>query len=442
MSMRTCPRRPLKLLIALALASFLLSITDEEVRGSRRTARGLPCRVLEIAPGWRLAPLMELPEHVTSLRTTPDDSPIAQTAVFAGTSPRGGVYRFDGVHTFHYRTLADSLSDLTEHGECAVNHLAFRDIDHDGTPELLAQTCQIVPQGRPRAYVWSMTSPPTLRGFARPAIDSSWSHGLAFVDGPDGPGAPRIFSTFCGFGEIVEFQAHSTRSEDGFQRDSIGWRQVGQLPCSGEQAEAADLDGDGQQELIFAAGFKHREAALHAFHAGAPNGGLVPRWDITEEGKYANVRFLIGGPQRDGRRWLIAWWCTDLAGGRCDIIRYEIGPTGPTQRTPIASLDNAWPADGQMALAHTDSSGRDQVWFSAGNALWRYDPDGPPRIERILRIEGALGPVSPSPQAWPGVLLGWKRHVLRLDREGTERLPPGRWRVPPRPQDPVGIPTL
>jgi hypothetical protein len=114
------------------------------------------------------------------------------------------------------------MGDSVHAGTCNVNALAIVDVDRDGAPELLASTSQVTPRGRPRLYMWTLGFPVSLREVVRPEIRSSWSHGLGWM--PEQGGAnSSLLITYCGFGEIVEFQ-FDRRADDGFRAESLRWK--------------------------------------------------------------------------------------------------------------------------------------------------------------------------------------------------------------------------
>jgi hypothetical protein len=373
-----------------------------------------------IAPGWRVTPLRELPERVATLAAVPGGA----GALLAGTSGSGMVIRFHPMVTRSVFRMASGMGDQIDHGECAVNRLLVRDVDGDGRAETLATTSQIHPMGRPRLYTWQGQ---TLAGLVRPEIASSWSHGLAVVPGMDPAGPARLFVTYCGHGEVVEFRARPRESADGFRDAAPAWKQVAALPASGEQVEAADADNDGRVDLVLASGFSVANASLRLFHPGAaPGAPLVPRRAIDEGGRFGNVRFLVGDLAGDGRRDLVAWWCTDLAGGDCEVIRYRLSSDGVARREVLAQgpASELWTDDNQAALGDIDGDGAVELWFAThAGGLWRYDPAGRSGPTRVATFPGGLGPLivaGPSP-FYPRdqLVLGQDRVVFRLEPSGS-----------------------
>lgn len=386
--------------------------------------------IREIQAGWTLRALCRFPDVVNSLAMPPADSKLALDNIYVGTSHVGGVFRFNARGNGVYTTLHQGTGDHKQFGDSRVSRLAFHDLDGDGTTELLASTSQISPRGRPRLYAWTFEgATPILRGLARPDIRSSWSHGLAFLPRGEAQGH-SIFATFCGFGEIVEFQMRRVGEDSGFLRDGLGWKQVGQLPASGEWSETADFDNDGRDELCFAVGFGEGAAAIHAYRSEAPGAALILSHAIDEGGRFGNVRFVVTAGRGDSKNDVVAWWSTDyLYGGQCEVIRYRLDSTGVTERTVIASGDAGvlWPDDGQVAVLDMDGDFRPEVWFAArsGN-LYRYDPAGTIAPERILKIDPTLGPIAGGMidgTGRPVLFLGWGRDVLRLDADPSIIVP-------------------
>jgi hypothetical protein len=390
------------------------------------TAPALPreWRIQDLDPRYKLDVLCTMPEDVTALVVATDqpDELNLTGKVFVGTAPVGGVYGFNIMAPQTYLSIGEGLGDYIRYGMCGVNTLAIRDLDRDGIPELLATTSQIVPRGRPRLYVWSLAYPHALIDVTRPGIESSWSHGIGFVDSPGAPAA-STYVTFCGHGEIVEYQLSCSTNECGFTEESLRWKKVGQLPASGEWIQAADVDHDGQTELCVATGYAPGQAAIHIYGGNQPGDLLHLEQVIDEAGQFGNVRFVVGEAWGDGIQDLIAWWCQELDGGDSAVIRYRLGAEGVRERTVIAQGTGElfWPKDGQIAVMDLDGDGRPEVWFAnTAGGLWCLDATGARAPARIAQVKGEFGPIAAAaatPSTPPALLIGLGRSVFRLIRD-------------------------
>lgn len=392
------------------------------------TASSAAPEVIALDPAWRLGPRRTFDDDVTALLTAaPGTGPIED--VYVGTGGAGGLYRFNPLSPPGVRLrVAEGLGDSEDHAICSVNGLAIRDVDSDGNDDLLATTCQILPRGRPRVYVWKLRGGgvPELGCFARPPIRSSWSHGLAFAGGPG-----RFFSTYCGFGEVVEYRHAANRDASaGFEGAGLACRVVRSLKASGEQAGAHDLDGDGRDEVIVATGYALGLATIEAFRP--TEGGLEaePILRLDEGGRFANVRCVVGPIGCDGRLALIAWWTSELIGGRAEVVRYRIDGGRVVHRQLIGEGPSGrlWSSDGQVALVDTDGRGGPEVWSTGAEGyVWRFDPAVPDLgMKCILRIGASLGPIAGFPARGdrPAALyVGTGRDVLTLEPAATTVAP-------------------
>ena len=223
------------------------------------------------------------------------------------------------------------LARPTSVPECYVNTLAVHDLDLDGTPELIASTCQVEPRGRPRLHVWSLLSPPVPLCSASPDIKSSWSHGLGYIPASDTQ-SHRLFGTYCGFGEIVEYKLGKDEDNAGFHRESLAWKQVGQLAASGESLRVEQVDNDGKDKVVVAVGYARHQAAIRIYDVKSRGEALALEREIDEQGRFGNVSFLIAESPVKHRREVIAWWTTGLLDGECEIVRYSLTANGSVQR--------------------------------------------------------------------------------------------------------------
>ncbi len=390
-----------------------------ETTGPRRPAQ---VRVEFVETGWAAETIRELPERVTALTTFREERHSADE-VFVGTSPVGGVYRFWlDLSPATITPIATNLGDGNGFGTCEVSCLAVSDLDGDGSPELLAETSQVNPAGRPRVYVWSMPAGnPILLGMARPEIASRWSHGFAIID-RDRP-SRRVFTTFCGLGEVVELRlSRDAPGDDRFSREGLDWRVLDRLPASGEQATAADADNDGRDDLCLATGFSRNRAAIMIYDVADHDGEPVMRHVIDESDHFGNVRFAVSDLDHDGTRELIAWWCTDLSFGDTMMVRYVLDAGGVRERSVLipSGADAPWPRDGQFAVADMDDDGIDEVWFVTGaGRLWRYDPSSRPCVREVATIDGEVGPLAAGRVGAanrPSLFVGSGRSVVQLTR--------------------------
>lgn len=381
----------------------------------RRSVPEMSTRVLAMEKGWTVRAIRELPEEVAAIHSQLH-APTNASRVFVGTGPAGGVYCFYLESRGNLHPIGVGLGDQ-QPGTATINTLGVCDIDGDGTEELLAQTCQILPRRSPRLFVWSLTSPPTLRATTRPDIQSSWSHGLGFVSGSAGT---RVFSTFCGYGEVVEYLLRR-QERDGFSSDSLFWRKVGQLPVSGEQAESADVDHDGDADLILATGFATSQAAIHVYATDFGTQTPAPKHVIDEGKRFGNVRFLVTPNPSDGRQDLIAWWCTDLSGGACEVIRYRIDASDIASRDLLChGADVRWPTDSQMAVADLDGDGDRELWFVANEGrLFCCDASQPSRPVCMLQFAVDFSAVEPvvGSDGREQLLIGAGRQILQFRKE-------------------------
>jgi hypothetical protein len=389
--------RLLRALLGLSMLSACGSLIPRHTDDPKETLEQVAVRSL--APGYAVDTVRTMPEAVTALLPIADSDGKGEE-IYIGTGGMGGVHRiYAGRSQFLVatRTIALGLGDSLHHGTCNVNRLAISDIDHDGRDDLIAETSQIQPRGRPRLYVWTVGEAIEFRGCARPKIDSSWGHGLGFVHHADGR-PTSILSTYCGYGEIVEYQLSNNLQEDGYHNESLSWRLRGQMPFSGEGIDLTDADNDGEIDLCLATGFAPQGAAIHICSLTADDVIGEPRVVIDEGKRFGTVKFLVGSVERDGTKDLFAWWCTGLGEGDTEMWRYRIDPRGGVvgrEFVTSGGSSDIWPIDGQTTFADLDDDGCNEVWFAtvSGN-LWRYAPSESLAPALMCQIPDGIGPIA------------------------------------------------
>ncbi|MFO0910477.1 MAG: hypothetical protein U0794_19390 [Isosphaeraceae bacterium] len=333
-----------------------------------------------VEPGWRLDSVWTFPERVNALMAPPPSAPIElRSQIYVGTAGTGSVHRINPGSIGAGFSISRGLGDAISFGESNVNRLALHDLDGDGELELIGSTSQIFPRGRPRLHVWNSTiAAAAQRAVARPEIASSWSHSLGFLSRPETP-AQSVFVTFCGFGEIVEYRLNpQAASHDGFRHEELSWKKVGQLPASGEWLEVGDVDNDHAQELLVATGYALKGAAIHVYQSPAAGSPLQLKRVIDEDRRFGNVRFKLIPSASNQESRLVAWWCTDLAGGDAEMIVYRLGPEGVRERQVVqtGTASELWPDDGRFDLGDVDGDGHDELWFATSQGvLWRFEPE-------------------------------------------------------------------
>lgn len=416
---RTRSSHQLSPLVALGMlvtcGSLISGHCDEAVRAPE------PGLTSAIAPGWTLKVVHEMPARVTSLLCIPDREQDGEF-IYVGTGHTGGIYRlYEGRDTFlpAIRTIVESLADRAAFCDCEIDRLATSDLDRDGIDELVAESSQLMPRGRPRIYAFTLTEPVAIRAFARPDIESSWGHGLGFLSNPGAPNT-YVLSTYCGLGEVVEYRLSRTKSPDGSVQDALGWRVLGRLPAGGEGIQVCDVDNDGSDDLFVGTGFQRNSAAILIY--AAPTDGKLgePKLVINEDNQFASVKFLAGKCGLGKSNELFVWWSTEIGEGNASLYRYRLGPDGVEARELIMSgtSEELWPIDGQMIFADLDRDGHSELWFvtPTGN-VWSYSARPGASPERVCRIKAGAGPIASGGYSMQSFLyIGSDSHVLQLRR--------------------------
>jgi hypothetical protein len=388
--------------------------------------------VANLASGFSATLVGVAPERVSALVVDHRNGKKAPL-LFVGGGRRGGIYRMAAFPSYNLATIAAGMGNDPQFGTAGVCVLAFRDLFGDKSPELIALTSQVQPIGQPRVYIWSTDKGPAkLLAVGIPAIESSWPHGVGFgID--EKSGRETVISAYCGHGEIMEYRLSDSAAMSRFSTPSyaglgLEGRLVDQLPASGEQAATGLLGYGISRRLIVALGYKKNSAAIRIYGRQKDPSRWTLEREIAEDGRFGNVRFLLFDPDNDGRKEIAAWWCTDLASGRAEMIVYSLERSGRMTRRLVATGDaeELWPSDNQAAYADSDGDGRREVWFATPQGdvrRWRCDEIangsiGFADIETIAQLADGAGPLcvgpDPTQEGREVVYVGSNDRVIRI----------------------------
>ena len=357
-------------------SGFILGSSDPVEEGAK---------IEYVRPGWKIEPLAKAPGEIFSLCTHHwqgnDD-------VYVGAGNSAEVFRFNTSDANDVRRIVTGFGEDAQNGTSVITHLSICNLFDDETPKLVATVNQCVPVGKPWLFVVSVAQPANLLAVVRPDIASSWTHGIGYSK--DKHGRDTILSTYCGHGEVLEFAMIKSVLSDGYVADGLKYRKLGTMPGSGEYLQTIDIDGDSENELIIASGYRPQEACIRIYKRFSKASANVAKnafgskrllgedWilmrEIKENNRFGNVRFLAGKSTPGERPSLIAWWCTDLLGGKCEVARYTFvnGTEIIPQLIAQGEAQDLWPIDGQMAVNDTDGDTMPEIWFAtSGGCLWR-----------------------------------------------------------------------
>jgi hypothetical protein len=367
------------------------------------------------ASDYTVTPIAELPDDIGSLAVRRIS--LFAHEVFAGTRHRASIYRISRNRAGNFMPVAIGMGTREDFGSAEISGMAFRDLDQDGTEELIAITSQVTPRGQPRTYIWSVENDLNIRGMTVHPIKSSWSHGIAF--GLDRTtGNETVITAFCGFGEVIETRLSGKNALDhSFTNAGVESRLLTTMPASGEQA-ASGYVGISNRLLVLASGFKEKECELRIYQYSPQikqrEGNLPDHWRlirrITEEKRFANVRVLLSSHPFTGQTHIVAWWCTELFGGDAEMISYAFGNIGPIHRRNVMSGQaiELWPTDNHFTAADLEGDGNKEIWFATESGrLWRWDPtimprtsgEGQPKL--VAMFPDGIGAIQPTPMETP-----------------------------------------
>jgi hypothetical protein len=284
-----------------------------------------------------------------------------QPEILTGSAPAGRVYLFrkrDGA--WQSRRLLDR-----DHGGSGMM-LGVRvvDLDGDGVPEVLAGSGEY-DDSTAALHVFHTDGERVteMRSLRAAENTSSYTHGLATAD-LNGDGIQEVISAYCGHGEVIRYDVTPETGE-------LRARKVLQLSGSGEEAQIADVDGDGRPELIVSNGFRDGEAKVQIHDFDPRTGDPIARPRVVLDGYDGRGAFYasltVGDLDGDGRPELIVAWKGDQDVNRTTLLAYHVSGTGAQVAYELAyedpELDLAY-FEKMMAIADIDGDGRAELYIS------------------------------------------------------------------------------
>jgi hypothetical protein len=281
--------------------------------------------------------------------------------ILTGSAPSGRVYLFrkrDGAWE------SRRLFDREQGGSGMMLGVRVVDLDGDGVPEVLAGSGEY-DDSTAAFHIFHtdgerMTEVRSIR-----AADntSSYTHGLAAAD-LNGDGIKEVISAYCGHGEVIRYDVAPGSGE-------MSARKVLQLSGSGEEAQIADVDGDGRPELIVSNGFRDGEAKVQIHDFDPHTGDPIEKPRIVLDGYDGHGAFYasltVGDLDGDGRPELIVAWKAEQDENRTTLLAYHVSGTGAQVVYQLAhedpELDLAY-FEKMMAIADIDGDGRAELYIS------------------------------------------------------------------------------
>jgi len=236
------------------------------------------------------------------------------------------------------------------------------DLNGDGENEVILGTGQ---EGAGTAFFYTFkVENSTLKtlNVSRPDCNKSgYTHNLAQYD-IDNDGVLEVISAYCGGGEIIRYD---------FNKDlkTVNARKIYHLSGSGEETLIADVDNDGEMELIVSNGFRKDAAFVEIFEFDE-NGELNDTPRIVIDGYddikcfYASI--IVGDVDNDGQNEMVVGWKQNQKINKGTILGYKVTDKAQLEYTftyDDEALDMSY-FEKMMVIADADNDGKNELVVS------------------------------------------------------------------------------
>ncbi len=238
------------------------------------------------------------------------------------------------------------------------------DLNRDGVNEIILGTGQEGANNPPFYYTFRLEND-TLKtlNVSHPGDinKSGYTHNLASYD-IDNDGILEVFSSYCGGGEILRYD---------FSKDlkTVNPRKIYQLSGSGEETLIADVDNDGEMELIVSNGFRKEAARVEIFEFDKA-GELIdtPRVVVNgyDDKKCFYASIIVGDVDNDGQNEMIIGWKQDQKINMGTILGYKVTDKATPEYTfayEDKALDMSY-FEKMMVIADADNDGKNELVVS------------------------------------------------------------------------------
>jgi len=236
------------------------------------------------------------------------------------------------------------------------------DLNGDGVNEIILGTGQ---EGAGTAFFYTFSIENSVLktlNISRPDCnESQYTHNLAPFD-IDKDGTLEVFSAYCGGGEIIRYD---------YTKDlkTVEARKIYHLSGSGEETLIADVDNDGEVELITSNSYRTDDASVEIFEFDE-KGELAENPRIVIDGYddaicfYASI--IIGDVDNDGENEMVVGWKQKQKINKGTILGYKITDVAKPVYTfayDDKALDMSY-FEKMMVIADADNDGKNELLVS------------------------------------------------------------------------------